>query len=218
MSVVIESAIAAFHNAVVKPANQPLLASLRKYQQVLFADLTATLSELPRAPDLLVHGEAIGQPYLLTNEVLERWLCRWPKGVIWPITVAASVVTGEIAAPLRLLLMVPMGTPTSGLDVPRGLARWLSDAAWPDRSEEAFGKRAALFLGMYADSRGHWEFGPVALWTLPGSDGTAVSRGLPLIPEIVQAMAGESFDPDAVRELASEYMADEIGMVSNSNG
>jgi len=61
MSVVIESAITAFHKAVVKPADQPVLACLRKYQHVLFADLAATLSELPRAPDLLVHGEAIGQ-------------------------------------------------------------------------------------------------------------------------------------------------------------
>ena len=218
MSVVIESAIAAFRNAVVKPADQPLLASLREYQQVLFADLVATLSELPRAPDLLVHGEAIGQPYRLTNEVLQRWLRRWPKGIIWPITVAASVGKEKIAAPFRLLLMVPMGTPASGLDVPRGLAHWVSDAAWPDCYEEAFGKRAALFMGMFANSQGHWEFGPVAAWTLPGSDGTAVSRGLPLIPEVVQAMAGESFEPDAVGKLAIDYMADEIGMVINSDG
>ena len=218
MSVVIESAITAFHNAVVKPADQPLLACLRKYQQVLFADLVATLSELPRAPDLLVHGEAIGQPYLFTNEVLQRWLRRWPEGVIWPITVAASVGKEKIAAPFRLLLMVPMSTPTSGLDVPRGLARWVSDGAWPDRYEEAFGKRAALFLGMFADSQGYWEFGPVAAWTLPGSDGTAVSRGLPLIPEIVQAMAEQNVESDPVGKLASEYMADEMGMVINSDG
>lgn len=218
MSVVIESAIAAFHNAVAKPADQPALASLKNHQQVLFADLAATLSELPRAPDLLVHGEAIGQPYLLTNEVLQRWLGHWPKGVIWPITVAASVVTGEIAAPLRMLLVVPMGTPTSGLKVPRGLARIVSAAIWSDRQEEAFGKRAALFLGMYADSQGHWEFGPVALWALPGSDGTAVSRGLPLIPEIVKKMAGDSFDPDAVGKIATDYTAHEIGMVINSGG
>lgn len=218
MSVVIESAITAFHDAVANPTGQPLLAALRKYQRVLFADLVATLSELPRAPDLLVHGEAIGQSCLLTNEVLQRWLHRWPEGVIWPITVAASVGVDKIAAPLRLLLMVPMGTPASGLDVPRGLARRVSGAVWTDRYEKAVGEGAALFLGMYADSLGYWEFGPVALWTLFGDGNMAVSKGLPLVHEVVRAMTGECFASDAVGKLASDFVFDEIGMIINSDG
>lgn len=43
-------------------------------------------------------------------------------------------------------------------------------------------------------------------------------RLLPLLPEIVKAMAGGSFDPDAAGKLASDYTTHEIGMVINSGG
>lgn len=214
-SLVIQSAIDALRDAKERPSLQPTLAAMRTMQGTLFDDLQRTLSNIYEAPDRTVYGRDKGKSFTFQASTLKEWINSSPNGIAFPITVAATVENGQIVAPMRLLIMVPVRS-KQHLTVPRGLCALLGAKIWGDRVEYAQGEHAALLLGMYAHTDGQWEFGPVVGWAaaVPGESGVPM-HGLMVLPELVAMKAkadGKTVD-DTINKLLLDYIMDEIGFL-----
>jgi hypothetical protein len=165
-SMVVQSAIQAFDDARNAPQKQTSLASQRQMEPALFADLSETLSIISVASDILVHSAnpVIGNRVELSGNQVANWATQYPEGVAFPITVATQTDTGMIAAPMRIILMVPLTTSGDLMTRTKKVAHKRVTEIWPGQEAQALGPGSLLFFGMFCNADGEWEYGPVAYW------------------------------------------------------
>lgn len=219
-SLVIESAIQGFETAESEPEKQPQLAYLKSVQETLFTDIYATLKSIEIAPDILASkaGGQFGKSWVLPPGKLTGWIAVYPQGVAWPITVAATVPSNKIAMPMRIVVMVPLNSVGSNLQVPRGVARYVLTNESGASTKQWIGRSAAIFLGLQCDAKGAWEYGLTIGWCCLSDTGDAVCmKPVPIVLEPLIAAAEKT--GTSLFELSNQNLHnslfDEIGLVIN---
>lgn len=216
-SLVIQSALKAFEDAKFRPAAQQIFAKQMGFDVKLFDDIYKTLIAVEKADDIFVSasGKILRNDFALSTPVYMEWLEAYPNGVVWPITMAAAADAGKHAAPMSVLMMVPLHNASGNFDIPIALTQHKARETWGNHEAEALGTTASLILGMYADAKGQWMFSPAISWTFAFDAQTTISKPLPVLPRVISFFAestGIDFD-----EAAKEYMRDftfaEIGCV-----
>jgi hypothetical protein len=219
-SLVIQSALTAFEDAKFQPVKQKTLASQREFQVKLFDDIYRTLITIEKADDIFVSasGKILGHYFELATSDYLNWMEKYPNGVAWPITVAASTDADKTPAPMRLLMMVPFNNQHSNFKIPIALANHFSKDTWKENADKAVGSTASIFFGMFANELGEWEFGAAMCWSFVASNQKIESTSLPVIPDIIKVLAeseGISFS-DAAKSILQNYIFDDIGCIISS--
>lgn len=215
ISLVFESAIQAFNSINSGLTSQPTLAFLRDQQVRLFEDIRKTLIEIPKSDDILVStaNSILGQHSELQAKDLLRWIRQNPSGIAWPVTMSTSVSDGKISSPMRVVVMIPMDGDDSYLSIPKGVSRLLGEKLWGDCYKNAIGSNAALFVGMFCDANGHWEYGPIAVWVFAENESSSVeAKVVSLIPNLIKIRAEtENKSYDEIHEnLAFNYVIEDL--------
>lgn len=216
-SLVVQSALEAFEDAKFLPSKQPILAFQRGFQGKLFDDIYRTLIAIEKEDDIFVSasGKVLGHHFELKTPDYLQWIEKYPNGVVWPITFAASTDAGKFSAPMRLLMMVPINNQQSHLEIPIALAKILNKDIWQDDAGKAVGNTASILLGMFANAAGEWEFGSALSWSFAMDDQITISKPLTVIHDIVKRLAqhkGIGFN-DAAESMLKDYIFEEIGCV-----